>query len=207
MKIGILGAGNIGSTLARLFTRAGHEVAISNSKSPRSLEKAAQELGPEVRAVEAEEAAAFGDVVVVAFPFKAVPSLGRYALGGKVLIDATNYYPERDGSINFRGGTSSELLAMHAQGAKVVKAFNTMFFKTLGAEGKPDAPVAERLTLFLAGDDDEAKATVTKLIQEIGFAALDTGPLGTGGKRQEPGSKIYNRPMRLEEAKATLTKV
>jgi predicted dinucleotide-binding enzyme len=204
MRIGILGAGKIGSTTARLFTAVGHEVALSHSRSVRSLEAKVQELGPGVRAVTAEEAARFGDLVLLAMPLKATPSLRDYELGGKLVVDAMNYYPERDGVIDFKGGTSSELVARYAQGARLVKAFNTMWFKTLGEEGKPGAPLEERLVLFLAGDDAAAKETVARLIEQIGFAPLDTGSLAQGGKLQQPDSRIYNRPMRLKEAHAAL---
>ena len=124
------------------------------------------------------------------------------------MIDANNYYPQRDGQIaELESGetTSSELLARHLNGARIVKAFNTMNFRPLGSEGRPNAPHAERLAIYLAGDDDRAKEIVAGLIDEIGFAPVDTGNLHEGGARQQPGTPIYNNPMTAEEAEAALT--
>jgi predicted dinucleotide-binding enzyme len=115
-----------------------------------------------------------------------------------------NYYPERDGQIDFGTLTSSELVARHLAGARIVKAFNTMYFETLAAQGRPDRPIDGRLVLFVAGDDADAKALVSRLIEEIGFAPIDTGPLSDGGRLQQPGSAIYNHPMTAAEARAAL---
>jgi hypothetical protein len=112
-----------------------------------------------------------------------------------------NYYPQRDGRIDFGGLTSSELVARHLPEGRLVKAFNTMYFETLATEGRPSAPPEDRLVLFVAGDDPEAKGVVVRLIHELGFAPLDTGSLRDGGRRQEPGSPIYNHPMKLAEAR------
>jgi predicted dinucleotide-binding enzyme len=124
------------------------------------------------------------------------------------VIDANNYYPQRDGEIaELESGetTSSELLARHLPGARVVKSFNTMNFKPLGSEGRPAVPQAERLAIYLAGDDDDAKAVVAGLIDEAGFAPVDMGSLHEGGARQQPGSPIYNNPMTGREAEAAVT--
>ncbi len=204
MKIGIIGSGHIGGTAARLFVEAGHQVAVSNSRGPASLTSLVQQLGPNARAATVEEAAAFGDVVLVAIPFKAYKDLPAPQLDGKVVIDAMNYYPKRDGDIDFGGLNSSELVAHHLPDARVVKAFNTMYSQTLASAGKPTAPVSQRLVIFVAGDDPEAKATVSRLIEEIGFAPVDTGSLREGGQKQQPGSPIYTREMTPEEARQTL---
>lgn len=205
MKIGIIGSGMIGATSARNFVKAGHEVAISNSRGPESLKDLVRELGPRAHAMSVEDAAAFGEVVLLAIPLKAYGTLPRAQLAGKIVIDAMNYYPQRDGQLDFKGHSSSEFVAQHLPGARVVKAFNTMYFKPLGQDGKPGAPPEERLVLFLAGDDTEAKQTVSRLIEQIGFTPMDTGTLATGGKRQQPGTAIYNRPMRPTEARAALS--
>jgi 8-hydroxy-5-deazaflavin:NADPH oxidoreductase len=205
MRIGIIGSGRIGATVAKLLTRAGHEVAIANSRGPHTLAATAEQTG--ARPVTVEEAAAWGDVVVVAIPLHAIGSLPSGAFAGKVVIDANNYYPGRDGAIErIDAGetTSSELLAEHLAGARVVKAFNTMYFETLGQEGRPRAPRDERLVLFVAGDDEDAKRRASALIEEIGFAPVDTGPLGEGGRRQQPGEPIYNAPMTAPEAERAL---
>ena len=205
MRIGIIGSGRIGATTARLFTRAGHEVAIANSRGPDSLGAVAGETG--ARPVTVEEAAAFGDLVLVAIPLHAIGSLPAGAFAGKVVIDANNYYPGRDGAIERLDSgetTSSELLAEHLEGARIVKAFNTMNYQPLGSEGRPGAPREERLALFAAGDDADAKRQVAELIEQVGFAAVDTGPLDAGGRRQQPGAAVYNNPMTAPEAERAL---
>jgi predicted dinucleotide-binding enzyme len=202
VDIGIIGAGNIGATAARLFARTGHRVAISNSRGPESLRALVDKLGPNVRAATVEEAAAFGEVVLVAIPFKDYETLPVDQLAGKIVIDATNYYERRDGRIDFGDLTSSELLARHLPHARLVKAFNTMYYETLATEGRATETYDEnRLVLFIAGDDEEAKTVVSQLIEEIGFAAVDTGSLRDGGSRQQPGSPIYNNPMTASHAR------
>ena len=126
MNIGIIGAGNIGATAARLFADAGHRVAISNSRGPESLSSLIEEIGPNASAVSVEEAAGFGEVVLVAIPFGRYETLPAAQLADKIVIDATNYYPGRDGQIYFGGLTSSEVISQHLPGARLVKAFNTM---------------------------------------------------------------------------------
>lgn len=209
MKIGIIGSGNIGGTVARLLVAAGHEVAIANSRGPQTLGELVGKLGAQAHAATVADAAAFGEIVLVAIPLYAATELPPEPFVGKLVIDANNYYPARDGNV---GGldeahtTSSELLAAHLPGAEVVKAFNTMYFKTLATDGKPKVPRADRLTLFVAGDDAAAKAKVSGLIEQLGFAALDTGTLAAGGALQQPGSSLYNRPMRLAEAEPELAR-
>lgn len=205
MKIGIIGSGMIGETAARLFVKAGHEVAITNSRGPESLKELVRELGPKARATSVEDAAAFGEVVLLAVPLKAYGSLPRAQLSGKIVIDAMNYYPQRDGQLDFKGQGSSQFVAQNLPGARIVKAFNTMYFVPLGKEGKPGAPAEDRLVLFVAGDDAGSKQTVSSLIDQIGFTPVDTGTLATGGKRQEPGTAIYNRPMKPAQARELLS--
>jgi hypothetical protein len=208
MRIGIIGSGNIGATTARLFAEAGHEVTIANSRGPESLGELVGELGPKAKAATVADAAQSSEVVLVAVPLKAYPDLPAEAFAGKVVIDANNYYPQRDGNLaelDREETTSSELLARHLSGARIVKSFNTMNFRPLGSEGRPDAPRAERLAIYLAGDDDGAKEIVARLIDEVGFAPVDTGSLHDGGARQQPGSPIYNNPMPAEEAEAAVT--
>src|SRR5688572_30407020 len=124
MKIGIVGSGNIGGTAARLFAKAGHEVAISNTRGPESLAELVGELGPSSKAMTVEEAVRFGDVVLVAIPLKNFGDLPAEAFREKIVIDANNYYPDRDGQIEVLDRdetTSSEMLAAHLEGARVVK--------------------------------------------------------------------------------------
>ena len=202
MNIGIIGSGNIGANAARLFAQAGHAVAVSNSRGPDSLRELVDEIGPGAHAATVVEAADFGEVVLVAIPFFARDTLPAEELDGKVIVDATNYYPGRDGEIYFDSLTSSELLARSIPGARLVKAFNTMYYETLANEGRPEGE--DRLVLFVSGDDEEAKSTVSGLIGEIGFAPVDAGSLREGGRKQQPGSPVYNEPMTADEARQTL---
>lgn len=203
MNIGIIGAGHIGATTARLFLDAGHNVAISNSRGPETLRALVDELGPNARAATPAEAARFGEVVLLAVPLKDYPSLPVNELRGKIAIDAMNYYPGRDGqlaSLDSGAQTSSELVAAHLAGARVVKAFNTIWFEHLKTRGNKTAPVDERRVIFVAGDDAEAKAVVSRLIEEIGFGPLDTGSLRASA-RQQPDTPVYNKDISVAEAR------
>jgi len=207
MRIGIVGSGNIGATAARLLAAGGHEVVIANSRGPESLQDLVSGLDGSVSAASVEDAAAAGEVVLVAIPLKANGSLPPAPFAGKVVVDANNYYPGRDGQVaELDSGelTSSELLARHLEGARVVKAFNTMPAGTLGSQGRPGAAAEERLALPVAGDDAEAKAVVCGLIEELGFAPVDSGPLGPGGARQEPGTPVYGVEVGPDEARELL---
>jgi predicted dinucleotide-binding enzyme len=154
MKIGIIGAGNIGSAAARLFVGAGHEVAISNSRGSDSLRSLVSDLGLGAHAMSVNDAARFGEVILLAVPWRSPEALpGQEFLKGKIVIDA------------------------------------------------------QRHAIFVAGDDADAKRSVTRLIEEIGFAPVDTGSLRDGGRKQQPGSTIYNKPMTCQEAKSALTQL
>lgn len=203
MRIGIIGSGNIGYTLAKHFVAAGHDVAISNSRGPDSLTALVADLGPNARAATVTEAAAFGDLVIEAIPFGAYETLPADALAGKIVVSASNYYPDRDGEIDFDGRTQTGLVAAHLAESRVVKAFNTMYYETLRDEARPETPLDERLALFVAGDDDEAKGVVADLIEEIGFAPVDAGTLDESYLIQ-PGSPVYNEPMGRPEAEREL---
>lgn len=204
MRIGIIGAGHIGGTAARLFIDAGHEVAISNSRGPETLRELIGELGPNARAVTAPEAARFADVVLVAIPLKDYRTLPADQMKGKIVIDAMNYYPNRDGhyaELDTAASTSSEMVAAHLPGVRVVKAFNTIWFEHLKTKGNTTAPVDQRRAIFLSGDDAEAKAAVSRLIEEIGFGPYDMGSLAASGE-QQPDSAVYNKDVTVAEARA-----
>src|SRR5215211_3909264 len=168
MRIGVIGSGNIGGTVATHLARAGHEVQIANSRGPQSLrDLAADQLTPAT----IEAAAEHGEVVVVATPLTAYAALPAQALAGTVVVDAGNYYPSRDGRIaalDDDGTTSTEWLAARLPGARVVKAFNTVFWEILRDKGDPQAG-DDRLVVLVAGDDEGAKETVGGLIEDIGF--------------------------------------
>jgi 8-hydroxy-5-deazaflavin:NADPH oxidoreductase len=206
MKIGIIGAGNIGANAAKLFVEAGHEVAIANSRGPETLTDLVVKLGEKAQAATIEDTVDFGEIVFISIPFGKYKTLPPDAFQGKIVIDSNNYYPNRDGNfVELDEGktTSSELLAEHLQGAKIVKGFNTIWFEHLKTQGNKDLPTEERRAIFIAGDNEEAKKTVTQLIEEIGFAAVDTGKLADGVS-QQPDTAIYNRNLTAKEAAAIL---
>ncbi|MBV8953082.1 MAG: NADPH-dependent F420 reductase [Solirubrobacterales bacterium] len=192
MNVGIIGSGNIGTATATRLVAAGHSVWISNSRGPESLAGLEQELGQLANAATVTVAAREGEVVIVATPLAAVGTLPAEDLRGKVVVDANNYYPSRDGRIpELEDGLgSSEWLAQHLQGARVVKAFNTMWSENLLHKAVPHGAV-ERLALPVAGDDEEAKAIVSRLIDDMGFDPVDAGTL-RDGRRQQPGTEVYN---------------
>jgi len=208
MKVGILGAGNIGAVAARLFVAAGHEVAVSNSRGPESLKDLVRKLGPKAHAMTIDEAARFGEVVLLAVPWRSPEALPHSdVLRGKIVIDAMNPYRPDGGFYDLGGSTSSELVLQRMPGARMVKAFNTIYYVHLAERGRKDLPRDERHTIYVAGDDEEAKKVVSRLIEEIGFAAVDTGPLREGGRMQEPDSPIYNQTYNCRQAREFLEKM
>jgi len=184
--IGLIGSGNIGSTLARLAVAAGHEVVLSNSRGPQTLVDLVGDLGDRARAATAQEAGAAGDIVVVTVPLKAYRDVPVEPLAGKVVIDTDNYYPERDGTIaelEDETTTTSELLQGHLPTSHIVKVFNNIFFKNLAELGRPSGS-PERSALPIAGNDAGAKATVSAFLDEIGYDAYDVGDLAEGWRYQ-----------------------
>ena len=208
MKIGILGAGNIGATAARLFIAAGHEVAISNSRGPESLKELARELGSRAQAMTIDDAARFGDVVLLAVPWRAPEALPHPdLLRDKIVIDAMNPYRPDGGFYDLGNSTSSEEVLKRIPGARLVKAFNTIYYVHLAGRGRKDLPTDERHAIYVAGDDAEAKQVISRLIEEIGFAAIDTGSLREGGRMQQPDSPIYNQTYNGREAREFLARL
>jgi len=189
--IGFIGAGHIGSQLARLAVANGFDVVLSNSRGQDTLDGLVKELGPRARAGTAEEAARAGDVVVVTIPLKSYRSVPVEPLAGKVVIDTMNYYPQRDGHIrelDDESTTTSELLQAHLPRSKVVKAFNHIYAAELTTHGQPrGAP--NRRALCIAGDDAGAKAAVSQTIDRFGFDTVDAGALREGWRiqRDTPG--------------------
>lgn len=207
MKIGILGAGNIGATAARLFIAAGHEVALSNSRGPDSLKDLVRNLGPQAHAMTVDDAARFGEVVLLAVPWRSPEALPQSGLlRGKIVIDAMNPYRADGGFYDLGGSTSSEEVLKRIPGARLVKAFNTIYYVHLAERGRKDLPLDDRHAIYVAGDDAEAKKLVMRLIEEIGFAPLDTGSLREGGRMQQPESPIYNKTYNRREAKDVLAR-
>ena len=185
----------IGSTVARLAIAAGHDVVLSNSRGPETLQDLVVELGPRARAATRDEAAAMANLVVVAIPVKACEDVSAAPLAGKTVMDTGNYYPARDNHIaelDAKTLTSSEYLQRLIPGAEVVKVFNNIVFRHLLNLARP-AGADDRSYLPIAGDSETAKATVTHFLDSIGYGAVDAGPLADSW-RQEPGTPVYGAP-------------
>lgn len=190
MKIGIIGAGFVGRSVAKLALAAGHDVMLSNSRGPQTLFSLGPMIGCQVGS--AEEAAEFGEVVVIAVPLSAIHSLPVSVIQDKHVIDAVNYYPERDGPIEaLESGetTTSELLAQILPAATVTKAFNAIPMTQLESDGLP-AGAENRRALPLAGDSEKGKAIAAALYEAFGFDTVDAGPLSEGW-RFERGQPAY----------------
>ncbi len=197
MKIGIIGAGQIGGTLTRRFTQLGQEVFVANSRGPSSLAGLAKETG--AKAVTVHEAARAGNVVIVTIPEGKVRELPKNLFvgvpGAVVVIDTGNYYPrERDGRIDeIEAGMLESRWVETQLGRPVVKAFNTMNYKKLLELGRP-AGAPGRLALPVAGDDARAKQVVLQLVDELGFDGVDDGGLDDSW-RQQPGTPVYDKEL------------
>jgi predicted dinucleotide-binding enzyme len=192
MRIGIIGAGQIGGTLARRLTAVGHEVSIANSRGPASLAALAKETG--AKPVTVEQAARAGDVVIVTIPMKNIPKLPANLFegvpGDVVVVDTGNYYPQRDGRIEpIENGVTESRWVSDQLGRPVVKAFNNIYAKHLLERGKPRG-AKDRIALPVAGDDRRAKDVVIRLLDELGFDGVDAGGLDDSW-RQQPGSPVY----------------
>jgi predicted dinucleotide-binding enzyme len=190
--IGLIGAGHIGSQLARLSIASGYDVVISNSRGPETLRDLVEELGPKARAATAAAAAAAGDLVVVTIPLKAYQSVPVEPLTGKIVIDTNNYYPQRDGNIaelDSKSMTSAELLQKHLPTSKVVKAFNHIEAAKLTSEAQ-EPRTENRRALVISSDNGDAKTIVSSLIDGFGFDVVDDGSLANSW-RVEPGTPAY----------------
>jgi len=206
MKIGIIGSGHIGGTLAQLLVGAGHQVAISNSRGPETLRETVAQLGANARAVTAEEAAELGEVAIVSIPFGRYRQLPAAALTGKIVIDTNNYYPARDGhfeQLDHDQSTGSELQQQYLAGARAVKAFNAIHWQSLAEMGRPPGD-PKRIAIPIAADDPEAKRVVAGLIDQIGFDPVDAGTLGVGGRKFQVGSAVYGQLHTAKELKSLL---
>ena len=193
MRIGIIGAGNIGGTLARRLIALGHEVSIANSRGPETLAALARETG--AKPVTVEQAARAGDVVIVTIPERSVPDLPKGLFDGVakdvVVVDTGNYYPRhRDGLIQeIESGKTESRWVSDRLGRPVVKAFNNIRAGSLAKGGKPKGTPG-RIALPVAGDDPRAKAVVMRLVEELGFDPIDAGSLDESW-RQQPETPVY----------------
>lgn len=180
--IGIIGAGNIGKTAAAHLLKAGFPVLISNSKSPDTIKGTIEILGTGAKAVTVSEVAN-ADMVLLALPWSKVKMISNITdWKGKIVIDATNHFTANYDVEDLGGRVSSEVVQDQLAGARIVKAFNTLAAKVLAAD--PVTANGHRV-LFISGDDDEAKAAVSEVIKDIGFAPVDLGSLSAGGKLQQ----------------------
>ena len=203
-KIGIIGAGKIGGTLAKLWVQAGHEVLIS-SRHPEELKPLAQSLGPKAHVGTPREAALFSDVVLISIPYGALPQVGKdlaKELAGKTVIDTGNPYPERDGDMALearRQGTgvaSAEFLP----GVKLVRAFNAINYKSLQSEAHR---AGELVAIPIAGDDSHAIAVTSQLVKDAGFEPVLVGPLSSA-KLFDVGTPVYVQMLTAKELRARL---
>ena len=206
MKIGIIGAGHIGGNLTRRLSALGHQVFVANSRGPDSLADLAAETG--ATAVTVNEAALSGDVVVVTIPVKNVPLLPRDLFANTpesvVIVDTGNYYPQRDGQIKAieQGTTESRWVSQQLR-RPVIKAFNNIYAQHLLEEGRPKGKPG-RIALPVAGDDKDAKAVVMRLVEELGFDAIDAGDLDDSW-RQQPGTPVYGSDFDGEHVRRALS--
>lgn len=204
MKIGIIGAGHIGASLARRLSALGHDVSIANSRGPQTLAGLAAET--RANAVTVREAARGKDLVIIAIPEKAIRDLPTDLFPRRdraVIVDTGNYYPKRDGRIAaIEDGTPESQWVSQQIGRPVVKAFNTMYAQHLLERGRA-ADQPGRLALPVAGDDQKAKDVVIRLIDDLGFDAVDAGTLAESW-RQQPGTPVYAKDLDAERAQAAL---
>lgn len=205
--IGIIGAGHIGSQVARAAITAGYDVVIANSRGPETLAGLVAELGPRARAATAVEAAAAADVAVVTVPFKAYAAIPVEPLAGKIVIDTNNYYWERDGhvpAIDDGRATVTGLLQEHLPTSHVAKGFNHITAKDITIDGRP-AGTPGRRALATSSDFADASQFVTDLYDQFGFDAVDIGPLAESW-RVERDQPAYVVPQTRDELVANLAR-
>jgi hypothetical protein len=200
MKIGIIGAGNIGSMLTRKLTKLGHQVSVANSRGPETLKGLEKQTG--AKAVTAKDAARGGGMVILTIPMKNVPDLPRDLLQGVpdsvVVIDTCNYYPQqRDGNISaIENGLPESRWVEQQIGRPVIKAFNSMRAQNQESLARPKG-APDRKALPVSGDDPRAKQMVMQLVEELGFDAIDGGGLDDSW-RQQPGTPVYATDLNAE---------
>ena len=208
MKIGIIGSGNIGGSIGKHWAKAGHEVMFS-SRHPEKLQSMADEVGAKTGTT--EEAAVFGEVILLAIPYGKVPDVAQQigSLDNKILIDAGNPYPQRDGEvaqkvIDDESQTATGYVASLFPGAKTVKAFNSVRDRVFAEQAFKKGD--ERIAVQICSDEPEAKETVKQLIEDIGFAPQDLGGLDRG-VLFEPNAPLYDQNLKIKDAEKLLNEV
>lgn len=205
--IGIIGAGHIGSQIARKAVQLGYDVVISNSRGPETLTELVEELGPKARAATAADAAAAGDFAVVTVPLKNLADVPVEPLAGKIVVDTNNYYWERDGRIpalDDGEATTSGMLQEHLPESKVAKGFNHIMYTQITTDGTP-AGTENRRALATASDYPEAAELVTRLYDEFGFDTVNIGPLSESW-RVERDRPAYGSRQNAAELSENLAK-
>jgi 8-hydroxy-5-deazaflavin:NADPH oxidoreductase len=204
LRIGIIGAGHIGGTLAALWVSAGHEVMIS-SRHPDELQGLARSLGPKAHVGTPREAAVFGEVVLVSVPYGALPQVGRdlkSELAGKIVLDTGNPYPQRDGemAVAARAKGTGVASAEYLPGVRLVRAFNAINSGDLRSEAhRQGAPIA----IPLAGDDPQALQVAQQLVSDAGFVPVVVGPLARA-REFDVGTAVYTRLLTAPELRQAL---
>ncbi|KQT72306.1 NADP oxidoreductase [Microbacterium sp. Leaf436] len=201
--VGIIGAGHIGSALAKGFAKNGYDVVIANSRGPETLTDLVAAVGDRARAATAQEAAEAGDIVVVTVPLKAYTDVPVAPLAGKTVLDTNNYYFERDGHIaalDEKQTTTSQMLQEHLPQSTVVKAFNHIPAADILTDGSP-AGTEGRRALATSGDSDEAVALVTRIYDEFGFDTVNVGPLSESWRveRDQPAYVVRQTAEKLTQ--------
>lgn len=206
MKVGIIGAGQIGGSLTRRLRQLGHEVSVSNSRSPETLADLANETG--ATAVWAKDAATDADLVIVSIPQKNVPDLADGIVDarkpGAPVIETNNYYPQqRDGAIAaIEGGQLESAWVAEQIGAPVYKVFNGIWYKHLLESGKPSG-TTDRIALPIAGEDGPGRDLVHDIVDQLGFDPVDAGPISESW-RQQPGTPVYGKDFNVADTRKAL---
>lgn len=206
MKIGIIGAGNIGGALTHRLTSLGYEVKVANSRGPETLKELSEATG--AVAVTVNDAVKDVDLIIITIPEKAVPKLPKGLVSNLPddfpIVDTNNYYPRRDGKIEeIENGKPESVWVSEQLGHPVIKAFNNIYAQKLKDDGKP-AGSTDRLALPVSGDNKQAKNTVMKLIDDIGFDAVDAGGLDKSWNHQ-PGTPVYGTSLGAEDTMKALS--
>lgn len=192
MKIGIIGTGAIGGTIAKKMAAAGHQVKINNTSDKDQLNARAQELG--VTAADQKEVVKDVDVIILAIPTIAIPKLPKDLFAdvpeNVIVVDTSNYYPFRDADIEeIKNGKVESIWVSEQLGRTVIKAFNNLLAETLISGGK-DARAEDRIAMAIAGNDAEAKKVIATLVDQAGYDVVDAGPLSESWRHQ-PGTPAY----------------
>ncbi|CAM3553299.1 NADPH-dependent F420 reductase [Flavobacterium chungbukense] len=206
MKIGIIGTGAIGGTIAKKMAQAGHEVKVNNTDQAEKLEARAEELG--ATAATLKNVVKDVDVIILSLPTIAIPTLPKDLLAGVpenvIVVDTSNYYPFRDADIEeIKNGKVESIWVSEQLGRPVVKAFNNLLAETLANGGK-NSGAEDRIAMAVAGDDPQAKKVIASLVNDAGYDAVDSGRLSESWRHQ-PGTPAYCTELNEEELKQALS--